>query len=336
MIDIRENISLKPYHTFRMNVIARYFAEYDTLSELKELLVSPLLRNNPFLHIGGGSNLLFTGDYDGVILHSRIKTLSSLQEENDRVYVVAGAGIVWDRFVEYCVDNGFGGVENLSDIPGEVGASAIQNIGAYGVEAKDVIESVHCLDVETLQETVFSNAECCYSYRSSIFKKEMKGRYVVTSVRFALQKNPVFRLEYGNLRSVLGNSSVSLKSVREAVIDIRSRKLPDPDVVGSAGSFFVNPVVGEEHYAKLLSQYPGMPSYPAGEGKVKLSAAWLIDHAGGHGKRVGGAAVYPKQCLVLVNENNAVPEDVIALAELIRHSVYEKYNVELTPEVNII
>lgn len=336
MIDIKENISLKPYHTFHMDIQARYFVEYDTVAELKELLASSLLKDNKFLHIGGGSNLLFTKDYDGVVLHSRMNSVRRMDGGNDFVYVVAESGMVWDDFVAYCVDAGLGGVENLSNIPGEVGASAIQNIGAYGVEVKDVIDSVFCIDVETLQERVFSNAECRYSYRSSIFKQELRGRYIVTAVKYVLRKKPEFRLEYGNLRTILGDAPISLESVRNAVITVRSRKLPDPDIVGSAGSFFVNPIVGREHYSRLLSEYPGMPAYPAEEGKVKLSAAWLIDNAGGHGKRVGGAAVYHKQCLVIVNENDAFPEDVVALAELIRKCVFEKYHVELTPEVNFI
>lgn len=336
MIDIRENISLKPYHTFRMDVYARYFVEYDTVRDLKELLVSPLLKENPFLHIGGGSNLLFTRNYDGVVLHSRMKSMACLGGDDDRTYVQAESGVVWDEFVQYCVDNGLGGVENLSGIPGEVGASAIQNIGAYGVEVRDVIDSVHCVDVKTCKEKVFSNTECGYSYRSSIFKRELKGRYIVTSVRFVLRKKPEFRLDYGNLRDCLGNRPVTLSAVREGVMDIRSRKLPDPDIVGSAGSFFVNPIVSRESYSRLKSQYPDMPSYPAGEEKVKLSAAWLIDRAGGHGKRAGGAAVYPRQCLVLVNEGNATPDDVITLAELIKEAVYTKYKVKLTPEVNFI
>lgn len=336
MIEIRENISLKPYHTFHMDVYARYFAEYDTLADLKELLSSPVLKDNRFIHIGSGSNLLFTGNYNGVVLHSRMDSVECTYAPDDVVYVRAESGVVWDRLVEYCVAQGLGGIENLSGIPGEVGASAIQNIGAYGVEAKDVIHSVNCLDIRTLQERVFDNAECGYSYRSSVFKKEHKGKYIVTSVEYVLHRHPVFKLEYGNLRAVLGDAPVSPASVRNAVIAIRNRKLPDPDVVGNAGSFFVNPVVGMELYSKLAMQYPDMPSYPAGEGKVKLSAAWLIDHAGGHGKKVGGAAVYPKQCLVLVNENNASPGDVAALAELIRSSVYDKYGVNLIPEVNFI
>lgn len=336
MFEIKENISLKPYHTFHMDVNTRYFAEYDTLADLKDLLSSPLLKQNTFIHVGSGSNLLFTRDFDGVVLHSRMRSIECTDADNEKVYVHAASGVVWDKLVEYCVENGLGGIENLSNIPGEAGASAIQNIGAYGVEVKDVIDKVYCLDVKTLQERVFANSECRYSYRSSIFKEELKGRYIVTSVRYVLRRHPVFRLEYGNLRTVLGDSPVSLSSVRQAVIETRRRKLPDPDIVGSAGSFFVNPVVDAGFYSELVSQYPGMPSYPESDGRVKLSAAWLIDRAGGHGKRVGGAAVYPRQCLVLVNENNASPENVIALAELIRTAVFEKFGISLVPEVNYI
>ncbi|MEG1573713.1 MAG: UDP-N-acetylmuramate dehydrogenase, partial [Bacteroidales bacterium] len=233
------------------------------------------------------------------------------------------------------VSKGWGGVENMSHIPGEVGASAVQNVGAYGVEAKDVIHSVQVLDVKTFDEHTFTNAECHYSYRKSIFKEALKGLYIITSVTFRLQKEPVFRLDYGNLISQTGENP-TLATVREAVINIRRLKLPDPEEIGSAGSFFINPIVDEESYKVLKTEYSQMPSYPLQGGKIKLSAAWLIDHAGWHGKSIGGASVYPKQCLVIVNNNNATAGDVTALAEAIRKSVYEKYRVDITPEVNYI
>lgn len=334
MIRIEENISLKPYHTFGMNVNTRYFAEYETVEDLRSLLISPLIKNNNNLHIGGGSNLLFTKDYTGIIIHSCIKTYAKT-EDLDFVYLKVGAGVVWDDFVAYTVQNGWGGAENLSYIPGEVGASAVQNVGAYGVEAKDLIERVYTISVETGEERIFTNKECNYGYRTSVFKKELRGQYIVTHVEFKLHKNPIFKLTYGNLQAVVGEEP-TLMSVRNAVIYVRKQKLPEPSEKGSAGSFFINPVVETEKYQDLKKQYPEMPSYPASDGKVKLSAAWLIDKAGWHGKRVGGAAVYPKQCLVLVNDNNATPQDVIELASQIKNSVYEKYGVIITPEVNYI
>lgn len=335
MIDIRENISLKPYHTFHIDVSARYFVEYDTVDELKQFLSSPLLKENKYLHIGAGSNLLFTSDFEGVIIHSRMRSMSVVSEDETSVSVEVQSGMVWDDFVANCVAEGWGGVENLSHIPGEVGASAVQNVGAYGVESKDVIETVRGINITTLQERTFTNADCRYSYRKSIFKEELKGQYIITSVTFRLCKTPVFRLDYGSLRTEAGECP-TLASVREAVINIRRRKLPEPDEKGSAGSFFMNPVVEEEFFRELKSLHPDIVSYPAPGGKIKISAAWLIDRAGWHGKSFGGASVYPKQCLVIVNDNNATTADVINLAEAIRKSVFEKYNVAITPEVNYI
>jgi UDP-N-acetylmuramate dehydrogenase len=343
MINISENISLKPYHTFGMDITTRYFIEYDSVEDLQRLLISPIIRDNNYLQIGGGSNLLFTKDYPGVILHSKISGIISIDVEDkfshilkdDIVIVSVGAGVVWDDFVKYAVSNNWYGVENLSYIPGEVGASAVQNVGAYGVEAKDVIECVYAVDVETGEEVCFKNEDCQYGYRDSVFKNEYKGRYIITSVMFKLSKTPSFKLEYGNLKSKVGED-VTLQKVRDSIIEIRKQKLPEPSEIGSAGSFFVNPVIDKSQYDKLKAQYPNIVSYEMPDSKVKLSAAWLIDNAGWHGKRVGGAAVYQKQCLVLINENNATPADVIELASQIKKSVFEKYGVEINPEVNYI
>lgn len=334
MINISENISLKPYHTFGMDITTRYFVEYDSVEDLQRLLISPIIRDNNYLQIGGGSNLLFTKDYPGVILHSKISGI--VADDNDGyVNLKVGAGMVWDDFVKYAVSNNWYGVENLSYIPGEVGASAVQNVGAYGVEAKDVIECVYAVDVETGEEVIFKNEDCQYAYRNSIFKNVYKGRYIITYVEFKLSKTPSFKLEYGNLKS-MKEEDVTLQKVRDSIIEIRKQKLPEPTEIGSAGSFFVNPVIDESQFDKLKVQYPNIVSYAMPDNRVKLSAAWLIDNAGWHGKRVGGAAVYQKQCLVLINENNATPADVIELASKIRKSVFEKYGVEINPEVNYI
>ena len=334
MINIRENISLKPYHTFGMDITTRYFAEYDSVEDLQRLLISPIIRDNNYLQIGGGSNLLFTKDYPGVILHSKILGVVAV-DNDDFVTVKVGAGVVWDDFVKYAVLNNWYGVENLSYIPGEVGASAVQNVGAYGVEAKDVIERVCAVDVETGEEVFFNNEDCQYGYRNSIFKNEYKGKYIITFVEFKLSKTPTYKLEYGNLKSKVGDY-VTLQKVRDSIIEIRKQKLPEPTEIGSAGSFFVNPVIDESQFDKLKAQFPNIVSYAMPNNRVKLSAAWLIDNAGWHGKRVGGAAVYQKQCLVLINENNATPSDVIELASQIKKSVFEKYGVEINPEVNYI
>lgn len=334
MINIKENISLKPYHTFGMDVSTRYFVEYDTVEDLRSLLISPLIKNNNYLHIGGGSNLLFTKDYTGAIIHSKIKDYT-VTESSENVIIKVGAGLVWDDFVLLTVSNNWYGAENLSYIPGEVGASAVQNVGAYGVEAKDIIERVYAIDCETGEERIFTNKECEYSYRNSIFKTKLKGQYIITYVEYILSKKPQYKLEYGNLRSVAGDTP-TLKKVRDSIIEIRKQKLPEPSEQGSAGSFFINPIVDIEQYNKIKEQYPALVSYPLSNNKVKLSAAWLIDNIGWHGKRIGGAAVYPKQCLVLINENNATPADVIELAKQIKESVFEKYGVQITPEVNYI
>lgn len=334
MINIRENISLKPYHTFGMNVTTRYFAEYNTVEDLRSLLISPIIRDNIYLQIGGGSNLLFTKDYPGVILHSKIDNIIAT-EQADAIIVKVGAGVVWDDFVAYAVSNNWYGAENLSYIPGEVGASAVQNVGAYGVEAKDIITRVFAIDIETGAERVFTNDECQYGYRSSIFKSQLKGQYIITHVEYKLSKTPLFNLEYGNLKTI-NREDLTLQKVRDSIIEIRRQKLPEPKEIGSAGSFFINPIVDMPLLENLQKQYPGIVYYLQPNNKVKLSAAWLIDNAGWHGKRVGGAAVYPKQCLVLINENNATPENVIELASQIKKSVYDKYGVEITPEVNYI
>lgn len=334
MINIRENISLKPYHTFGMDVTTRYFAEYNTVEDLRSLLISPIIRDNIYLQIGGGSNLLFTKDYPGVILHSKIDNIIAT-EQADAIIVKVGAGVVWDDFVAYAVSNNWCGAENLSYIPGEVGASAVQNVGAYGVEAKDIITRVFAIDIETGAERVFTNDECQYGYRSSIFKSQLKGQYIITHVEYKLSKTPLFNLEYGNLKTI-NREDLTLQKVRDSIIEIRRQKLPEPKEIGSAGSFFINPIVDMPLLENLQKQYPGIVYYLQPNNKVKLSAAWLIDNAGWHGKRVGGAAVYPKQCLVLINENNATPENVIELASQIKKSVYDKYGVEITPEVNYI
>lgn len=334
---IERNFSLLQHHTFHIPVMADYFIEYESVDELKEILSSAPVKGNRFLQIGSGSNLLFVKDYDGVILHSAIRSIGIVSEIGDEVILKAGSGIIWDDLVAYSVNMGWGGLENLSNIPGEVGASAVQNIGAYGREAKDVIEKVECIDVDSLSMRVFSNAECVYGYRSSIFKKEMKGRFIVTAVYFRLQKKPVLSLEYGNLSTALSSVSEPLpKDVREAVIKIRSEKLPDPDFMGNAGSFFMNPIVPKAQYDKIKAYYPDIPCYPINSEYVKVPAAWLIDKCGWRGKSEGGAAVYEKQCLVLVNKNNAKAQDVLSLARKITVSVKEVFGIDIYPEVNFI
>ncbi|MGL4293792.1 MAG: UDP-N-acetylmuramate dehydrogenase [Bacteroidales bacterium] len=334
---IEGDYPLRERNTFHMDVRARWFVEYDSVEELIALLNSELIRENKWLAVGAGSNLLFTGDYPGVILHSRICFVKREKEDDKHVWLRVGSGVVWDDFCAYAVENGLGGCENLSYIPGEVGASAVQNIGAYGVEVSDIIEEVETVRVENGQKRIFLQAECLYGYRASVFKKELKGKFIVTSVLYRLDKKPEYRLDYGNLREELGSvENLSPERVRRAVINIRKNKLPDPEVAGNAGSFFMNPVIGRDHYDRLLQRYPGMPHYPVDDNRVKVPAAWLIDQCGWKGKMVGGAAVHDKQCLVLINKNQATASEVIRLAESICESVRTTFGIDIHPEVNYI
>ncbi len=315
---IKENISLLPYNTFGIDVKARLFIEYYSLDELRQVLKEH--KGEQILHIGQGSNLLFTRDFNGIILHSGMARARFIDDET----VEAQNGLRLDDLIAQLTDMAYCGMEKLSLIPGEVGASAVQNVGAYGVEAKDVIERVYTMDVETLEERVFTNEECKFGYRDSIFKHELKGKYIVTSV--------VYKVKPGEA-----------SKTREEIIQTRMAKLPTVGEVGSAGSFFMNPFVPEEKANELLKLYPDMPHFetPSLEGRVgerffKIPAAWLIEQCGWKGKTLGGAQVWPKQPLVIVNANNATPEDIIALAAQVSASVKEKFGIDIHPEVNYI
>ena len=307
---IKENISLLPYNTFGLDAKAKIFAEYYSVDELRELLTK--YRGEKILHIGQGSNLLFTQDFDGVILHSGMARARFLDDET----VEAQSGLRLDDLIAQLTDMCYCGMEKLSLIPGEVGASAVQNVGAYGLEAKDVIVSVKTLNVETLEERIFTNAECRFGYRDSAFKHELKGKYIVTSVIYHVSKGDATK-------------------TREEIIETRNGKLPKVGEVGSAGSFFMNPFVPEEQANELLQRYPEMPHFPSPQG-VKIPAAWLIEQCGWKGKTLGGAQVWPKQALVIVNANNAKAQDIIDLAAAISKSVKETFNITISPEVNYI
>ena len=313
-----KNISLLPYNTFGIDAKARLFIEYYSLDELREVLKAH--KGEPILHIGQGSNLLFTRDFNGVILHSGMARARFLDDET----VEAQNGLRLDDLIAQLTDMCYCGMEKLSLIPGEVGASAVQNVGAYGVEAKDVIVRVHTLDVETLEERVFSNQECRFGYRDSAFKHELKGRYIVTSVVYHVSKGDAAK-------------------TREEIIETRNGKLPKVGEIGSAGSFFMNPFVPEEQANALLKQYPDMPHFEVKPSNaqttsnlVKIPAAWLIEQCGWKGKTLGGAQVWPKQPLVIVNANNATAEDIMHLAAAVSASVKEKFNIDIHPEVNYI
>lgn len=335
---IIENSSVLPLNTFHIDAKVRIIAEYESVAELRELLAQ--YRGERLLAVGEGSNLLFTGDFDGVILHSRMCRARALGENTDEVFIEAESGLVLDELIAQLVDMGLGGMENLSYIPGTVGASAVQNVGAYGVEAKDVIASVKTISVETGEERIFTNEECHYGYRDSIFKGALAGQYIVTSVVYRLSKEPEFKLDYGNLRSAI-DGAPSLTKVREAVINIRRQKLPEVSELGSAGSFFKNPVVPQPKVAELLELYPTMPTYPSptGDGQgggFKIPAAWLIEQSGMKGAREGGAEVYERQPLVIVNTGSATAQDIVTLAARVSDAVRTRFGITISPEVNYI
>ncbi len=337
-MNIQKNFSIKNHHTFGMDVKASVFAEYTSKEELKELLTHPMLKEGNWLHIGAGSNLLFTGDYAGLILHSAMRGVETVEETETDVLVRVGSGEVWDDFVAYTVAQGWYGAENLSLIPGEVGASAVQNIGAYGVEVKDLIVRVEAIEVSTGKECVFTQADCRYAYRESIFKKEWKGKYIVTAVVYRLSKQPVFHLNYGNVKAELEKNGceLTLENVRRVIVHIRESKLPDPKVQGNAGSFFMNPIVPKALYEALKKDYPDIPHYEVDADRVKIPAAWMIDRCGWKGRSLGRAGVHDKQALVLVNKGGATGAEVIALSEAIQDSVWKQFGVKIVPEVNYI
>lgn len=322
-------------NTFGIEARAMHYLEYASEEELKELIASGKIVP-PYLHVGTGSNLLFTADYPGTILHSRITGITVIAEDEQTVTLRVGAGITWDDFVLHCVKLGWYGAENLSLIPGEVGAAAVQNIGAYGVEAKDLIVAVETVNIHGQQRT-YATGECRYAYRESLFKQpEMKSLFV-TRVHFRLSKQPCYKLDYGTIRQELERfAEVNLKNVREAIIRIRESKLPDPKVTGNAGSFFMNPIVPRRQLERLQERYPSMPYYEVDADRVKIPAGWMIDRCGWKGKALGRAAVHDKQALVLVNRGGATAADIIALSDAIRASVKAEFGIAIYPEVNFI
>jgi UDP-N-acetylmuramate dehydrogenase len=337
--EIKEDFSLHSFNTFHINSIARYFTQVNSIETLRELITSDKSDNNPFFILGGGSNLLFTGDYNGMVVHLINKGIEILGSSEDTVMVKAAAGENWHDFVIYCVNKGFGGIENLSLIPGNVGSSPIQNIGAYGVEVKDSLHSLEAMDMETGEILVFSNQECRFGYRDSIFKRDLKGKFAICSVTFELKLKPVVHLAYGAIKQELSGMGIeypTIADVSKAVCTIRQGKLPDPKVIGNAGSFFKNPTVEKKFAEKLLETFPKMVFYPAGDEKVKLAAGWLVEQCGWKGHREGDAGVHDKQALVLVNYGTATGSNILTLAHRIQNSVYERFGVKLEMEVNVI
>ncbi|MEI6900067.1 MAG: UDP-N-acetylmuramate dehydrogenase [Bacteroidota bacterium] len=335
---IKENISLKPYNTFGIDVSTRVFAELFSEEDILSFLSSSQSYPKPFLFLGGGSNLLFTQHFSGTVVKISTKGMRVMKEGGNEVFVTAASGENWDDLVKFTVENGWGGLENLSLIPGSVGASPIQNIGAYGVEVKDSIEQVEAIELLSFERRVFSSKECAFGYRDSIFKGELRDRYLILNVTFKLHSSPALKLDYGSIQeeiSKAGITSPSAGDVREAVCTIRRSKLPDPNVTGNAGSFFKNPVIPIEQFRSLKVRFPQMGSFPSGD-EVKLAAAWLIEQCGWKGKHQGNAGVHEKQPLVLINCGGATGKEIMQLSNEIIKSVKEKFGVMLEREVNCI
>jgi UDP-N-acetylmuramate dehydrogenase len=336
-MQLRENISLRPYNTFKIDARARYFVSFASIEELEECIT--LYDPSSLFVLGGGSNILFTGDYDGAVLKNEIMGIELLHEDADYIYVKAGAGENWHQFVLYCIRHNWAGVENLSLIPGNIGATPIQNIGAYGVELDDVFWSLEALHIFENKVYTFTMADCEFGYRDSIFKNRYRDEFVILSVTLQLKKKPVFHTSYGAINEELeklGVKELSIEAVSQAVINIRSARLPDPQTIPNAGSFFKNPEVPVTKYEELKKNFPDMVAYPLAKGTVKLAAGWMIEQCGWKGYRRGDAGCHAKQALVLVNHNNANGNEIYDLSEEILQSVKKKFGVELEREVNII
>jgi len=336
---IKENHSLKKYNTFGVDARARYFAEIQNDDQFIELIESDCYNRFPKLILNGGSNILFTQDFEGIVYKVNTNGIDVIEDSNNHVVVRARAGVCWDDLVKFSIENAWAGLENLSMIPGNVGAAPIQNIGAYGVEQKDCFCELEALEIATCKKVDFTKHACCFGYRDSIFKRELKGKYIILSVTYKLSKVPEFNIKYGSIGQELKNmevSHVTVETIGEAVRRIRASKLPSPEDTGNAGSFFKNPVVDKSKYYKLLNDHPDVAAYPVDKTHYKIAAGWLIDSLGWKGKRRGDAGVWHSQALVLVNYGNATGHQILELAEDIKESVMEAYDLELESEVNII
>lgn len=335
-MEIKQHISLKPYNTFGIDVSTQQFVEVNNLDELKSVLIA---NSNSLLILGGGSNMLFTQNFDGLVIKNNFKGISIVRENENEIILKVGAGEVWHEFVLYCIANNYAGLENLSLIPGNVGASPMQNIGAYGTEVKDLITEVEAFHLKDQNLVAFSNKECEFDYRSSIFKTSQKGNYFITAVSFKLNKNATINTSYGAIEAELktmGITSPTIKDVSNAVINIRTSKLPDPKKIGNSGSFFKNPLVSEEIKNNILVKYPDAPNYSQANGEFKMAAGWLIEKCGWKGKRIGDYGVHVNQALVLVNYGGAKGSDIFQLSEDIITSVNQTFGIKLEREVNII
>jgi UDP-N-acetylmuramate dehydrogenase len=338
-MSILEYVSLKPHNTFGVDVCTHYFCCVKSKADIVHIIEDELQYYKQHLIIGGGSNILLCNDFDGLVILNEIRGIDVVKEDEAHVWVEVKSGTVWHELVEYCVERNLGGIENLALIPGTAGAAPIQNIGAYGVELKDTFDTLKAIDMETAQEVVFGNADCKFGYRQSVFKTELKGKYFIYSVILKLAKHPQLQTSYGDIRTVLENRKIqqpSIRDVADAVIQIRSSKLPDPKVIGNAGSFFKNPEVDKPTADKLKSEYQEMPYYMLDDNTVKIPAAWLIEQCGWKGKQVGQTGNHTKQALVIVNYGDATGAEIWAHALKVQQSVQSRFGILLDPEVNVI
>ncbi|HKL35420.1 MAG TPA: UDP-N-acetylmuramate dehydrogenase [Salegentibacter sp.] len=337
-MQVAENFSLKAYNTFGVDVMARKFISVHNTEELRDVLQQAYA--SEIFILGGGSNMLLTKDIDKTVVHIGLKGIELISESRDEVILKVGAGENWHQFVLYCIERGYGGLENLSLIPGNVGTAPVQNIGAYGVELKDTFESCEAMRIQTLEVDTFTGTQCEFGYRNSVFKNKLKGEYIITSVNFRLSKNNhKLSTSYGAIQEELDKHNIktpTIKNVSDAVISIRQQKLPDPRELGNSGSFFKNPVIEETEFKKLQKQFSEIPFYTLDENKIKIPAGWLIDQAGLKGFRKGDAAVHKNQALVLVNYGDATGQEILALSKEIQDKIYKKYGIRLEPEVNVI
>lgn len=334
-----ENQSLKAYNTFAIDATADYFVTIHNINEAKEVLSQPIAQDNKIFILGGGSNILFKSNVTGLVIRNDIKGIKTINEDDNHVWLKIGAGENWHELVMYCVEKQYAGIENLSLIPGTVGAAPLQNIGAYGIELCSVFDSLEALSIKDAKLMTFNNDDCQFGYRSSIFKEAYKNQFIICNVTLKLFKKPEMHLNYGRVRRTLdmmGIKQPTLKDVSDAVIKIRQDNLADPDVLPNAGSFFKNPQLSQADFKRIEALHPNIPRFPGEHGTIKIPAAWLIQRCDWKGKKHKNVGVYENHALVIVNHNNATSEEVLELAKMIEDSVFEKYGVRLTPEVNII
>lgn len=336
---VQKDVQLKPFNTFGIEATAKYFIEVLSIEQLQEILQNPDYQSTERLILGGGSNMLLTKDFDGLVIKIAIKGFEVVNENEDNIWLKVGAGVVWHDLVLQCVNQNYAGMENLSLIPGTVGAAPMQNIGAYGIEIKEVFEELQALEIATGEIRIFDKATCNFGYRESIFKHEAKGKYIILNVTFKLNKRPTFHIEYGAIKDTLGEmgiSEMSIKAISDAVIHIRQSKLPNPAEIGNAGSFFKNPEIPNSQFEALKAQFPTIPSYPVSDTTTKVPAGWLIEQAGWKGQRFDNVGVHAKQALVLVNYGGGKGEEIKDLSQKIQASVKEKFGIQLSVEVNFI